>query len=115
MSARAGLAPPGDRSRRPGKSGRGTVLPEEWDKGLKPLACKTIGSMGTGEVLVRFTGARGEAVAHLPWGSARMRCPKCDAEMTRTEKVIKDEKTGEVKERWTRYQCSNPRCKYRIG
>ena len=44
-----------------------------------------------------------------------MRCPKCNSEMTATGKVIKDEKTGEVKKRWTRYECTNPRCKYRIG
>ena len=35
--------------------------------------------------------------------------------MTKTEKVIKDEKTGEVKKRWIRRECTNPRCKYRIG
>ena len=44
-----------------------------------------------------------------------MRCPKCDSEMAASEKVIKDEKTGEVKKRWTRYECKDPRCKYRIG
>ncbi len=44
-----------------------------------------------------------------------MRCPKCNFEMTASEKVIKDEKTGEVKKRWTRHECTNPRCKYRIG
>jgi len=44
-----------------------------------------------------------------------MRCPRCDAEMTRTPKAVKDKKTGEVKERWTRYDCTNPRCRYRIG
>lgn len=35
--------------------------------------------------------------------------------MTKTGKVIKDEKTGEVTKRWTRRECTNPRCKYRIG
>ncbi len=35
--------------------------------------------------------------------------------MTATEKVVKDEKSKKIKERWTRRECTNPRCKYRIG
>jgi hypothetical protein len=35
--------------------------------------------------------------------------------MKSTGKVIKDEKTGKVKERWTRYECTNPKCRYCIG
>jgi len=63
-------------------------------------------------------------VAQELWREARrfekseayaVHCPGCGKEMSATEKVIKDEKTGEVKERWTRYQCTNPRCCYRIG